>query len=517
MFNETLSDMCECPKACDEVHYKTSMSYTSVNQNHENRFDLSETFLKKAGKNLNESLDTKERILPDRRRANIEEAERVIRELPQATKYTAYSRRRYYWFPNLLRNDVTTESRGVYTFISMGLDTMQEVLQRDFIAVWNSMHPYDCMSDSFELTQIVNNSANVIEEKPWRAAVQLRLVEKLIASKRASYNLDRVHDAYCNAALLVNNMATPNGSYDSLYLTETLFRKTTEINQTYTRLGRHIKKYMVNIDGLLRSYIADGHVAELILNFNRILEVSFEYERDMKLYESLFIRQPLQRVIYENNKFKEIKKIHFDSKIDLYNDLSNYDRNNVFTVGINLYRYDHTRASYTISSYLENLKNKTTVSKLSLAAVFTSDKILKLVDIYQESVTRSQDNIRKLFTVLNETKKGMCLPYSYQFTSALLDQWITKQNDHYNRSSDYEKAAMERYFMPTIDSSIYRRLLRRDRNLTWDCSNTFEGLIQSYKFTTLSLRQLIAYKNKLDSLLRKSRLDGTLFRYVSVV
>ena len=48
--------------------------------------------------------------------------------------------------------NVLGESRGVYTFISMGLDKMQEVLQRDFIAVWDSMHPYDCMSDSFELS-----------------------------------------------------------------------------------------------------------------------------------------------------------------------------------------------------------------------------------------------------------------------------------------------------------------------------------------------------------------------------
>ena len=200
------------------------MSYACANQNHENRLDLSETFIKKAGKNLNESLDTKERILPDRRRANIEEAGRVILELPQEITYEELNRRRTF-YSILHGNKVLAESRGVYTFISMGLDKMQEVLQRDFIAVWDNMHPYDCMSDSFELTQIVNNSANVSEEKPWRAAVQLHLEEKLIASKRASYNLDRVHDAYCNAALLVNNMVTPNGSYDSLYLTETLFPK----------------------------------------------------------------------------------------------------------------------------------------------------------------------------------------------------------------------------------------------------------------------------------------------------
>ena len=332
MFNETLPETCECPKACDEVHYKTSMSYASANQNPENRFDLSETFLRKAGKNLNESLDTKERILPDRRRANIEEAERVKRALPQAIPAEVVNRGNTFSTFFTRHNTVITESRarGVYNFImNMGLDKMQEVLQRDFIAGWDSMHLYDCMSDSFELTQIVNNSANVSEEKPWRAAVQLRLEEKFIASKRASYNLDRVHDDYCNTALLVNNMVTPNGKYDSLYLTETLFPQSTEINQTYTRLSRNIKKYMENIDGLLRSYIADGHVAEIIFNCNGILDVSVEYERDMKLYESLVIRQPLQRVIDENNYLKETNKRQFDSNKDLYLLLMDYDWNNV--------------------------------------------------------------------------------------------------------------------------------------------------------------------------------------------
>ena len=313
-------------------------------------------------------------------------------------------------FSNLLSNKAVEESRGVYTFLSMGLDKMQEVLQRDFIAGWDSMHLYDCMSDSFELTQIVNNSANVSEEKPWRAAVQLRLEEKLIASKRVSYNLDRVHDAYCNAALLVNNMVTPNGSYDSLYLTETLFPKTTEINQTYTRLGRHIKKYMENIDGLLRSYIADGHVAEIILNCNEILKVSVEYERDMKLYESLVIRQPLQRIIDENIKFTEMKKNYFDNKIDRYRDLIGSIWNNRGITSDSWRQFDRSHALDTIRSYLENLKKETHVSKLSLAAVFTSDKILKLVDKYQESVTRSQDYIRQLITFKYEMIDGVCGP-----------------------------------------------------------------------------------------------------------
>ena len=495
------------------------MSYASANQNHENRFDLSEPFLKKAGKNLNESLDTKERILPDRRRANIEEAERVIPELPQAIPDNEYTLLDKYSMLYNEDNKVVTEVLDVYTFIMiMGLHKMQEVLQKYFIAGWDSMHLYDCMSDSFELTQIVSNSANVSEEKPWRAAVQLRLEEKLIASKRASYNVDRVHNAYCNVALLVNNMVTPNGNYDSLYLTETLFPKSNEIDQTYTRISRHIKKYMENIDGLLRSYIADGQVAEIILNCNEILQVSVEYERDINLYESLVIRQPLQRIIDEKNNLKEFKKVYFYDNVEKYRDLFSLWRRHINTISDNLRQYDLTHANDTISSYLQNLKNETNVSRLSVAAVFTSDKILKLVEKYQETVTRKEDNIRELINAMDDIEIGMChVAYSFLHRGVMLRQWLTKQNDHYNNISDYEKAAMERYFMPDINSSIYRRILRRDWGLWRDCRKTLEELDLSYKFKTLSLRQLTAFKNKLESFLRKSRLDGTFFRYVSVV
>ena len=277
------------------------MSYASANQNHENGFDLSETFLKKTGENLNESLETKERILPDSLRANIEEAERVLRALPDAIPYEEIDIHENKLNFLIRHRNVVVEVQNVYTFIMYeGVHTMQEVLQRDFINGWESMNFYDCMSDSFELSKILNNSANTSDDKPWRAAVQLRLEEKLIASKRALYNLDRVHDAYCNAVPLVNNMVTPNGSYDSLYITEKLFPKTAEINQTYTRIRRHTNKYIENIDGLFRNYIADGHVVEIILNYcNGFLEASVEYDRDMRLYESLVIRKPVQNIIKE--------------------------------------------------------------------------------------------------------------------------------------------------------------------------------------------------------------------------
>ena len=327
-----------------------------------------------------------------------------------------------------------------------------------------------------------------------------------------------MHNAYCNVALLVNNMVTPNDSYDSLYLTETLFPKSNEIDQTYTRISRHIKKYMENIDGLLRSYIADGHVAEIILNCNEILEVSVEYEMDVKLYESLVIRQPLQRIIDEKNHLKEFNKKYFRGKIDKHRDILLLRWKHIDTIIDNLRQFDRTRANDTISSYLQNLKNETNVSRLSVAAVFTSDKILKLVEKYQDSVTRKEDNIRELISVMNEVLVGVCyVAYLFRDTRVMLSQWLTKQNDHYNNISDYEKAAMERYFMPDINSSIYRRMLRRDWRLYWDCHKTITELVPSYNFTTLSLRQLTTFKNKLESFLRKSRLDGTFFRYVIVV
>ena len=493
------------------------MSYASANQNHENGFDLSETFLKKTGGNLNDSLETKERVLPDRLRANIEEAERVLRALPDAIPYEEIDIHENKLNVLSGHRNVFVELQNVYNFIlGKGVHTMQEVLQRNFIIGWDSMNLYDCMSDSFELSQILNNSVNMSDVKPWRAAVQLRLEEKLIASKRASYNLDRVHDAYCNAVPLVNNMVTPNGSYDSLYLTEGLFPKTTEINQTYTRLRRHIKKYIENIDGLFRNYIADGHVVELILNYcNGFLEASIEYDRDMRLYESLVIRKPLQNIIK-----KEASVIRFFSFVSndaaIYTKRIEYYEENLETMRDNWHEYDSSQATDTIIAYLESLKNNRHVNKLSLAAFFTSDKITKLVDNYQDSVTRSQENIRKMMTDLDVFGRRTCGVYFITFYG-ILESWCTKQYDHYNRSSDYEKAAMESYFMPYINSAIYRRIIQRDTNMYDDCLLATRELIPSHNFTTLSLRQLTAFKNMLESFLQKTRLDGTFFRYVSVI
>ena len=237
----------------------------------------------------------------------------------------------------------------------------------------------------------------------------------------------------------------------------------------------------------------------------------------MTLYESLVIRQQLQRIIDENNHLKEMNNKYFDGKKDKYLQLVEFCWTHYYNIMFNLFDYYDTHANDTISSYLQNLKNERNVSKLSLAAVFSLDKILKLVEEYQYLVTRSQDNIRELIAVMKEIAYGACKKaYLFPYKSMLLKQWLINQNDHYNSISNYEKAAMERYFTFTINNSIYRSMLRR-WSLLLDCYFTLERAIPSYNFKSLSLRPLTTFKNKLESFLGKSRLDGTFFRYVRVV
>ena len=77
-FNTNLSASCVCPPACDVKHYTSAMSYATANDDTRPQQSVSAEFLKRAGKHLNESIDTKENMLPERRQANEEEASRKL-------------------------------------------------------------------------------------------------------------------------------------------------------------------------------------------------------------------------------------------------------------------------------------------------------------------------------------------------------------------------------------------------------------------------------------------------------
>ncbi|KAI0216175.1 hypothetical protein LSAT2_031783 [Lamellibrachia satsuma] len=120
-FDRHLPVTCECPKECDIVHYKASMSYASVNMNSENRSNLSKKYIDNTGKHLNESLDTQERKLPHKRQTNIEETQRVLQEL-------TYKRP----FRNFLELNVYMRELRVQEYEQIEAYTLMDMLMTSF-------------------------------------------------------------------------------------------------------------------------------------------------------------------------------------------------------------------------------------------------------------------------------------------------------------------------------------------------------------------------------------------------
>ena len=100
--------------------------------------------------------------------------------------------------------------------MTLGFQKMQNILHNYFIVVWDEINLNDCVSGSFELSTILRDSIYMIDQNTWWAAIRLRLEEKLIASKRALCNLERVQIAYCNVVPLFSKL---RGYTDSFYLT----------------------------------------------------------------------------------------------------------------------------------------------------------------------------------------------------------------------------------------------------------------------------------------------------------
>ena len=255
------------------------MSYATANEDTRPQQSVSAEYLKRAGKHLNESIDTKENMLPDRRRANEEEAPRVLAAIPRSI-----ITRKIYHTVVFMRRMEKMFHLSYSIIMPLGLEKMHDIIKNDVIAGWNNMNLYDCVHGSFELFTILKHSVSSIDEQSWRAALRLRLEEKLVSSKKATVDIQRLHDAYNNGVTLTNYTATPNGAYDSFYRTRELFPQSRDINMTYSRLRGYIKKYIENIDGLHRILKINDTESEEIkheyLSYtNGIWQASVEYDR----------------------------------------------------------------------------------------------------------------------------------------------------------------------------------------------------------------------------------------------
>ena len=377
------------------------MSYANQNENNENQFDLPREFLNRTGKHLNQSLDIRERLDPHRRRANIEEAERTLSGLPKvAPERFDY----YYGLWNSLKEKTkkVIPLRWAISNFIFELTTMQEVLQHNFIQSWNDMNMRHFILDSYELYGVIMDSGKNTDQVSWRIALSMRLQEKLIASKRALDNLYRVHDAYHNMVPLQNSTVTPNGVCDSFVFTRELFECSSEINETYTRLREHIKTFIENIHGLYHTYTSYENDIELKrLNYsNGFMQAAESYDRDLRRYESLVIRQPLQRIetakrkiqtyVTErvaNNNGASATVIHTEH---IYKEKYKY-----------WLEFNQTNTTDKIAAYLDDLKNERYVSKLYIAGFLTSQRITKLVKDNNEYLSRSHELLRTTNTNTN--------------------------------------------------------------------------------------------------------------------
>ena len=502
------SSVCDCPKACDRVLYKAAMSYATTNQNSENEFDLSDEFLRSVGSHLNKSLDTREYTLHDRRTANLQEVTRVLQELPLTSNeiWADYNR-----YVDVMESSKTVNDRStVMDFIITSYRYLQKVLERGFNAGWSRMNVYfDMLSDLFIYSKTLSPPGDINEQKQWRRDL---LKVQLIVSKLSLYHLDRVHNAYLRAVPLVKTSVTLNGSYDGLYLTEELLEHTHDINDTYTRLKGHITKYIEHIYILFHNNITDGPMTDIkntYVNQSNDLWLTFaDYERDLKRYETLIIKQPLERVV-DAIKIME----HFVEDIGTlrtkHGDSMIYYRRSVDDIDRCLTAYHNTNTTAMLKSYLDDLKNERRASKLHLAVTLNSNNVIQLLDNVKESVLRTQDRMRAV-NISGEWLGLMQCRFYRNTRSPLLNAFFSKLHYLHNIATDSEKSAMEDYFRLKNRTSYEARIVRGDETL--QCSK--KTFIPLHSFKTITHRKIISFKKNLDTLLRNSRLDGRMFRYV---
>ena len=504
------------------------MSYASTRLNTQNQFDLSARYLNRTGKHLNESLDMKEVILPERRRANIREAKTVFSGLPtfalleESMQSIVDVQENIYALKD--QRQPFADLKHTYSFILYVFDVMQKVLQDDFIDVWEQMNLHNCATGSLVLYKIIHNSFDANHTETWQSALSLRLEEKLIVSKTALHNLDRVHDAYNNAVPLVNNRVTPEGRYEFLCITSALFPQTLEINETYIHLRGHLQKYIQNINGLISMYNTNcrkRHTCTQSYNYTAgVIESLVEYEKDLRKYQSLVVRKPLNRILAEQKLFfnsKNERSIRINNSIVETNSLDDGAR----TAFKRYTEFSRTRVTDTIAEYLDNLQAKRLGSKLDLAGEIMSDRFTVPLETFMNTVSGIVDSVSKMVSSTTVNQQDKCLLIVDASRRTLVRSFIVKMYDHYKNTTGPAKANMDKDFFYLEKIPKLMKLVRGELS-SLDCWYFMKDdkprmfLFQNFTrlLKHLSLRNLTSYKKKLELFLETTRLDGKFFRYV---
>ena len=186
------------------------------------------------------------------------------------------------------------------------------------------------------------------------------------------------------------------------------------------------------MDGLLCMHNNGSHrIKNLFLSYcNGFWQASVEYAKDLRLYESLIIRQPLQHIIRARDAFED-HKVRFTAKTVHLESSVNYLIYSLRKAISYLIELNNTGTVGAIHAYLNNLKNEGNVSRIHLADVLTSDRITQLVEGVKDFLFKTSETFTKYMIEYKHIIQMGCLCQVDAAAESLLRVFYAKLYDHY--------------------------------------------------------------------------------------
>ena len=289
---------------------------------------------------------------------------------------------------------------------------------------------------------------------------------------------------------------------------------------TYSRLRGHVKKYIENIEGLHRiikiNYNESEEIKYEYLNYSiGLWQASVEYDRELRLYESLVIRQPMKRIrnlmrIFENVKIHGFPKTQIMSNYDIPLDSLNSSMKFQLDAFKNI--------SETIRIYWIHLFHGRYPSKLYYANM--NDGVKKRVEQYiTDFLPTTQNWLRKMLFGFTDLAQVHCEMYVRATSDPCLKAFYVKFYDHYNKSTDSEKEAMRTYFDVLNDTALSSMLVTGQVIDVKTCIENHARTVQHFKVITF-LPKITLFKDsmkKMESFSQTVRLEGNVFRYFTII
>ena len=511
---------CVCPNSCDVTYYRVSTSYASTSQITRTGFGMLKVSEKRLWYNVRNAVDKGEFYMTTRQVANTIEVMKALGNEIDLDVGDIIEK-----LPKMYVQEVVVPS---YNFImEIGFQKMEDILRYGFIAAWDEYKMDECVSSSYELSEIISHSLDGVNNENWRAAVRLRLQETFLLLKKMLHTLDLVHHARCNAIPLLN-VDTPTAHYDSFYLTE-LFNQTAGIHDAYIRLRGHVIEITENVDKLI-NLTSDAHrngemnyTIEYLNYTKELANASLACLTDLRFYETLVFRRPLHRLLRAKRKFEDYK-----GRISAIDESMRHD---IALLGSTLARMFQrvkqfknvdTDGMKTVENFLQGMFTNKFVSKLDLADTFLSESITQVLSTlanYSANVAQLLEHLISRFRDVHDLDCELTVAVA---SEPLLQTLFAKFSDRYRKGNSSEKDDIKAYFYINVNNES-EGLIAAENIFKYNGEVLEKGCpevevafgieIKSAVNTLYTwLNDVSSYRTQLASFRRNSRLDAPFFR-----